>query len=745
MLKKCSYRWKITVGTVLIIIVILCGGIYLREVTEKVTRQNEMHVEEVTVQISENIGNKIQSYIHNLKLIGNGLLVKQHVSRDELSKVLKYEIDSDLFSEIIVVGLDGRGIDSNNNNIHIEDRKYFKQAKIGEVYISDPIDSDIYNENVIVYSVPLIKDEEIVGAICGINNSELVKNQLKASVYDNKGCYYISNKEGKIILENHIDTENKVYDKQGEISHNTKAFIQSKATDKDIMDNGSDVDVIKGIKKYIAYSKIDSTKDWYIITTVPMLNVFIDAQEVIYITVGVLCLFILCAIIINLYIIKTNRNNNQKLEKAVYEDHLTEINNYEKFIIDGDKFLNLNRGQCALILFDIEKFKVINDIYGYKEGDNVLKGISRNLQRIFNNNAIYGRLTGDTFALLIDIDNSDEDLSRICHIIKEKIANTQSMENINNKIKINLSMGVYIIEANRKRESKSIQNLIDYADMAKLKSKSMKHVEYLIFDEEMRAEKKLNLQLEHDLQYAIENNEFSVFYQPKYDIITGKVIGAEALLRWNHPIMGFVGPDKFIPIAEKNGYINKIGKWVFNEVCKTLMIWSKESIQVVPISVNLSRVELYQDDLITFLEDTMNNYNIPAQLVEMEITETTTLNDLSFIKDKIEQIKMLGIKVLMDDFGVGNSNISNLKDIPIDILKIDRSILIDIETNIKSKVVVESILNICKHLGLDVVGEGVENMNQVEILKTMGCRVIQGYVFYKPLNKSKYKLLLENS
>lgn len=741
MRNKYSYKWGIMVSTVLIATVALCGVIYVREVTEKVISQNKMHVEEVTVQISENIGSKIEAYIHSLRLIGNGLVVKDDVSREELNKILQYEIESELFSEIIVVDINGKGIDSNNNNIYIGDREYFNEVKVGDISITDPIDSDIYNENVIVYSLPLKKNGKLVGAICGINNSELVKTQLKASVYGNQGCYYIINKKGVIILENHIKEEFGIENSADVISHNLSEAIKSKGKKQGTSEYGSNVEKLRGTKKYVAYSRIELVKDWYVVTTVPMANVFMDAQNVIETTIVVLFICIISVIVINLYIIKTKYNNDKKLKKAVYEDHLTEINNYEKFIIDGDKYLSTNNGKCALLLFDIEKFKVVNDIYGYQEGDNILKEISKKLQNMFNDIAVYGRLTGDSFALLIDINDVEKDIQALSSLIKEEIANTENMNSVKNRIKIDISIGVYIVD--EYNDKISIQKLIDYADMAKLKSKSMKHVEYLIFDEEMRAEKKVTMQIEQDLAFAIENNEFNIFYQPKYDIIGEKIEGSEALIRWQHPKMGFVGPDKFIPIAEKNGHINEIGRWVFSQVCQTLMIWRSEGVEVVPVSVNLSRVELYQEDLIQYLEETLQKYNVPAELVELEITETTTLNNMNFIRNKLNQIKELGIKVSMDDFGIGNSNISNLKDIPIDILKIDKSILDDIDTNIKSKIVVESILNICKHLDLDVVAEGVENIKQVEILKSIGCRVIQGYVFYRPTNQNEYKMLLQ--
>lgn len=740
--KNDNYKLGIIMSALLTILVALGGVICAGKVIEKVISQNKMHVEEVTVQISEKISSKVEFYLHNLNLIAKNLVLNETINSDELSKILRFEIDSGLFSEILVVGFDGYGFDSHKNKVYIGNKQYFKNSKKGVVSVSESLNSEIYDKNIIVYSIPIIENGDVVGVICGINKSDLVANQLKTKVYDNQGCYYIINKEGLLILENHISKDHiGFYEK--EEKNDFMQEIKFKIENNEMLDSDVNTKYIYGEQRYVAYSKIESTDDWYLVTTVPMSDVFIDAQNVMKIALGVLAICIFGFVVTNFYIIKSNYINKKKLDKAVFEDHLTEINNYEKFIIDCSEFLKKDGNTSyALLVFDIEKFKLVNDIYGYQIGDNILKEISNNLRKTFGNNAIYGRLTGDTFGLLIDIVNREDDIYNLSKIIKDEIANTENMESINLNIKIDTSIGIYIIESDD--EKINTKKIIDSADMARFKSKSMKHIDYLVFDEAMREEKRKKVKIEQGLLNAIENNEFKIYYQPKFEIITGKIIGSEALIRWEHPTMGFISPDKFIPIAEKNGHINEIGKWVFNQVCKTLRMWNDEGIEVVPVSVNLSRVELYQENLIKFLEETLKCYNVSPELVELEITETSTLNDMNFISDKVYQIKDIGIKVAMDDFGVGNSNISNLKDIPMDVLKIDKSILIDIETNIKSKVVVESIINISNHLDLEVVCEGVESMEQVQILKNIGCKIIQGYVFSRPLDKGKYKSLLKN-
>lgn len=478
----------------------------------------------------------------------------------------------------------------------------------------------------------------------------------------------------------------------------------------------------------------------YVITEMSLKNLFLGSSKITDITVYILCMFLLILIIIHFNLIKSIKENKIQLDKVVDENHLTEINNYKKFITDGEIYLNeKDKLRCAMVNFDVQKFNIINNIYGYQFGDEILKRISENLGQKYMNNAIYGHLTRDIFGLLIEVDDRDYSVKNLVSIISDEIVTLKDIQISNMSIDIKPSIGIYLIESD---EDKDLKCIVDSSDIARIKSKQLSQNNYLIFDIKMREEEKLRMEIEKDLLYSIEKKQFEVYYQPQFNIKTMEIIGSEALIRWIHPSKGIISPMMFIPIAEKSGFINEIGHWVFNEVCRNLRELIDEGIEVVPVSVNLSRVELYQENLINFLDDTLKKHNISPNLVHIEITETTALNDINFISNKIEQIRLVGMKISMDDFGVGNSNLGNLKDMPIDILKIDRSLLIDIETNIKTRIVAQNIVNLLKDLNLEIVCEGIENMEQVEILRQMGCSIVQGYVFFRPIDSSKYKEIL---
>ncbi|VIF79834.1 signaling protein [Clostridioides difficile] len=459
--------------------------------------------------------------------------------------------------------------------------------------------------------------------------------------------------------------------------------------------------------------------------------------------VKVLILILLILFSINVFI--------SHLKIQVYEDkiNLGLINNPDKFInITKDEnflkhvqnyIISNEKENCVMACFDLCRLKLINDIYGYELGDEVLNNILSNLKYyFFGKEAIYVKLKSDVFVLIIKLEDREQKIPYLVNLIKNKIVILNQIDNFKMDINIEASIGIYKFNNNEI----DIKKAIDNADMARIKSKRLKHIEYVEFDNAMEEEIQSIMKIERDLFLAIKNKEFVIHYQPKVDSSTGNIIGSEALIRWLHPSLGMIAPNKFIPIAEKNGLINNIGRWLIQEVFGTINKWILEGINVLPVSINLSRVELYKNDLVDFFKLMFNTYNIPKELIELEITETTALRDVKFISERLYEIKSLGMNISLDDFGVGNSNFINLKGIPLDVIKIDRSLILDIVTNTKTKFMVKAIVNLSHDLNVTVICEGVEDMNQVKVLSELGCNFIQGYVFFKPLDEINYKRLL---
>ncbi|KPI47925.1 diguanylate phosphodiesterase [Clostridioides difficile] len=460
------------------------------------------------------------------------------------------------------------------------------------------------------------------------------------------------------------------------------------------------------------------------------------------IDIKVLILLLLILFTINVFI--------SYLKIKLYEDkiNLEIVNNSDKImnITKDDNFLkhiqnyiiSNKKENCVMACFDLCRLKLINDIYGYELGDQVLDNISSNLKSYFGEEAIYGKLKSDVFILIIKLEDREQKIPYLVNLIRNKIVTLSQIDSFKMNINVEASIGIYRFNDDKV----DIKKAMDNADMARIKSKGLKHIEYVEFDSAMEEEIQSLMKIEQDLFLAIKNKEFVIHYQPKVDSSTGKIIGSEALIRWIHPSLGMVGPNKFIPIAERSGLINNIGRWLIQEVFVTIDNWISEGINVLPVSINLSRVELYKNDLVDFFKSMFNTYNVPKELIEIEVTETTALRDVKFISERLYEIKSLGIDISLDDFGVGNSNFINLKGIPLDVIKIDRSLIMDIVTNTKTKFMVKAIVNLSQDLNLTVICEGVEDMEQVKVLNEMGCNLIQGYIYFKPLDEISYKRIL---
>lgn len=300
-----------------------------------------------------------------------------------------------------------------------------------------------------------------------------------------------------------------------------------------------------------------------------------------------------------------------------------------------------------------------------------------------------------------------------------------------------LCVGIYFVEEGEV----DIQKAVNKANMARSVAKG-KNINYAIYNEDVRNKLSEESMILDDIKIALVKNQFEVYYQPKFSLVNGEMIGSEALIRWNHPEHGFISPAVFIPIVEKSKLILKIGRFVFERVCTDLSEWKKQGKNIVPVSVNLSRVELYQPDIVKFINKTIQMYNLSSDFIEIEITETVAINELNILKNVLNELRKHGFSISMDDFGTGYSSISCLRDMPIDILKLDKSFLGGIEHDERSRNIAKSIVSLAKSLDLVVIIEGVESKEQAELMKQFGCDLVQGFYFARPMPAKNFLDLL---
>ncbi len=355
------------------------------------------------------------------------------------------------------------------------------------------------------------------------------------------------------------------------------------------------------------------------------------------------------------------------------------------------------------------------------------------LVEILGEKGIYARTRNDNFVFLYEVIKGKEEVEKIINLIATKINDFAKTKKINFNIRI--TNGIYLLETFAEKTEYNVKNMMVNANTARKKIKMLHKENISYYDAEIKEQLIEEKDIAMILLQSLENEEFVVYYQPKVDSRTQTIVAAEALIRWNHPTKGLISPVKFIPIAEKTHDIVKLDRWVFKTVCQNLRQWMDEGRKVVPVSINISRIEVYEADFLKYIDSVLEETNIPVELIEIELTETVTMKDPEHVIKIVHELQKRGLKVSMDDFGTGYSSLAALKTIKLDVLKIDRSFIIDIEENEESRKLVKSVIYMAKNMDMEIVCEGVETIKQVYILQELGCNIIQGYVYHKPLEK----------
>ena len=422
--------------------------------------------------------------------------------------------------------------------------------------------------------------------------------------------------------------------------------------------------------------------------------------------------------------------SEERITYLAYYDGLTGLSNRTLFIDHANLALKNHKSTETLLafyFFDIDNFKFINDSLGHTKGDILLQMVGARLKRIMTEVDTVARFGGDEFAILkVDVPNKSaaaEFAQKILDIL------SQPFHIMGRDLFTTVSMGIALSP----NDGVSSSELLKNSDMAMYKAKELGRNNYKFYTNELILRSEKRLYIENSLRKAIQNEELVLFFQPKISTLTNQVCGAEALIRWKHPERGWVPPVEFIPVAEDSGIIERIGDWVLDEACRLKKEWKEKNLPTFPVSINVSGKQLARANWSHRVQSTILQYNINPEEIELELTESSIMENPEKSIEAFEYLSGLGIKVSIDDFGTGYSSLSYLKKINADVLKIDRSFVIDLELNEDDRAICKAIINMAHSLGMEVIAEGVENAAQKDLLHDLGCHMIQGYLYSKPL------------
>ncbi|SDS15781.1 PAS domain S-box-containing protein/diguanylate cyclase (GGDEF) domain-containing protein [Halopseudomonas xinjiangensis] len=424
------------------------------------------------------------------------------------------------------------------------------------------------------------------------------------------------------------------------------------------------------------------------------------------------------------------RRSQEQLQQLTQYDSLTGLANRNfamQRLESGLQTAEVNRSSIAALFIDLDRFKAINDGLGHAAGDAVLRQVASRLLSICESGNLLARLGGDEFLLIAQDSTRDA-----IHRLSENICSTMRMPIVltdGREVYVGASVGYACFP----EDGRCGADLVRNADAAMDNAKVLGRDRVCGYSREMTEAANERFELDRALRKALENDQLELFYQPLIQVRSRRAVGVEALLRWRHPERGLVGPDVFIPLAEQNGLIVPIGRWVLNEACRQARLWQQQGLGLESIAVNLSPRQFVQQDVVELVSSALRESGLPASMLELEITESALMTNAEQGEQTLHELKNLGVGVAIDDFGTGYSSLAYLRRFPLDRLKIDKSFLAGVPERLEDNQLVTTILDMAANLQLDVVAEGVENEAQWRFLQSRGCNVCQGYLFARPM------------
>lgn len=725
----------IVLFTVIVVaIVTLIIFIYTNGVREKTIDDSLVYMQSATVCTADSAHNFFDGNLDSLEYCAAAFSDAENMSDDEIHSMLSEFSELEIFVSIAYVSVGNDVVTYNKAELMPVTRMLAQEAITNGRMIKSASESRV---DVDLYSVPVKNSEgTVVGAlVAGAEPAELTDRYCPTASIT--GAFYVSDIDGDII---HSRTEENGPFVSGD---NILLLLEQSGNDintikADLLRNGAKGGMrvtLSDAEYLITYSSIDAF-NWTVLSVVPVTAVIDKANSTtsyaVYLVGGIIVVFVVLMVYVIHFAISLRKQAYAAIEdshKLYYEDNVTGFSTWQAFIDSYETRMKDTSANYALISIDIDKFKAVNDALGFDGGNEILRHTAEIISRNLGKNDLFARNSGDLFYVLMENKSDDDLIEKIKHIISD--IDYQITE-----VKIFISIGIYrITDRNMK-----IRAMADRADIARKCIKVKNESAYLFFDTSMIEDIRNEKSIEDIMEDALAKHEFKVFLQPKVDL-DGKndIIGAEALVRWFHD-GEIIPPGRFIPIFEKNGFVTQLDFYMFKEVCKLQKSWLSQGYEPKIVSVNMSRLHLRNDDFVQTLSNYCKEYDIDPKYFEIEITESAAYENIDILMEIFRQIKAAGFHVSIDDFGTGYSSLNMLKDLPVDVLKIDRSFLTENadETENASKII-GCVVSLASSLNISTICEGIETKEQANLLEKLGCDMAQGFYFARPMPVEEYE------
>lgn len=738
MKKKMKNPVVITCLLLLVLFAAVVAGLARYASTLKNTFQEEAitYLQEIASQGVNALNRQIDAELEELSDLALYIGRTETLEMDEALPILNEIAYKNSFKRMGIITPDGAAETTDGVGMYLGDREYFKKTKLLQTAVSEVLVDKADGEKINVYAAPIVHEGTFLGTLFATHEVNTYQHTLSISYFEGRGYSYIISQNGDIIVESATGRKSAAspnifdsltaqgYDGAEEmrqaVSRGESGIIEYSAA---------------GEQKYMNYTPLH-VNGWYLLTVIPKSVVSQKLSYIMGVTVLILSGIALLFILLIAGIVLMQSRNRKKLSLLAFYDSLTGLPNQNKFIGQAAELLK-KRGDAswAVIQIDVDNFKYINERFGYDTGDSILCHLADGLQRELHDGEIAARNGGDHFLLLLSFESQTALKVRI-----SELTNRLRRCPVGNHMEIELlfSVGVYVVES----RIMDVSQMIDCTTVAQKSVKGVLRSTYAFYSKEIHDRVIFEKDLENQAGLSLRNGEFEVYYQPKCDVYTGRVTGAEALVRWRHPQHGLIMPDRFILLFERNGFILELDEYIFNEACKDVKRWAERGAVPVPVSVNLSRLHLNDASFVNTYQRMAQNAGISPKMIELEITENVVFDHSAVLNTLISKLHKIGFTVSMDDFGSGYSSLNMLSSIDVDVLKLDRGFFNSSAGSEKGKRVIQTIVRLAEHLHMEVVAEGVETAEQAKFLREIGCRTAQGYYYSRPVPEEEFERML---
>lgn len=729
---------KLWISLIILAIVLIFSIVfYINNLTKNFEQEVLQSMEEVSAQGVISIQTEINGKLHLLEDLARTVKIDVEQEPEELLKEVQTYflplVASNDFRGMGIILPNGMAYSTTGDIYNAGQQEFYSKALNGESVITGRIAIDLdASEYVNLYMTPIPDREtqEPIAVLYATYETNHLRSTLEVNSFHGQGYSYLVDREGNTVVDSSRATAfqnmTNILESMAEADDtNTRAVEELQG----YLENNESGKIIfqSGVTKYM-YCRPVGINDWYLLTVVP--ESVIDNQMNVVIRNTIVLVIVLAVIFSALIIllVRQQKKKQEELSTLAYVDPVTKGHTFAKFQqIFADTMRNQPNHNYALLSLDLNKFKMINDLYGYEEGNKIIYKMNELWEKEFRANECCGHRTADRFVVLLTYVNKDELEQRI------QDYRIRLQEATKGKYKLSLRVGIYQIEDVTDSFSTAYSRSMMAFAAAKDSGKRFMAFYQADMEEQLIWEKNV----EDEFQEALRKHEFEVFYQAKINAETGEVSGAEALARWIRPDGTIVPPNRFIPVLENNGSIAELDQYMFKEVCLHQKAWLDEGKPIVPVSVNLSRIQLADSNFVDAYREILESVGLPPEYVGLEFTESAMFDNEEALRSIVDRLHALGVKVLIDDFGVGYSSMMSLKVIPVDILKVDKSFIDSIGDERGDKIVI-SIIEFALSLGMSVTAEGVENDNQYRFLRNHRCNDIQGYYFSRPVPAKEY-------